>query len=77
MSSKIKTGSLDKNGNEVLDSTPMEIPVGFMRPPSIQQQIQRLVRTELSDAAGNRGDETFEESEDFGEEPEDFSTPIS
>jgi len=60
---------------EKLDPTPLEIPVGFQRPPSLQEQIQRLVRVELSDKAAAAGAETFEESEDFGEDDDDPGTP--
>lgn len=59
---------------EVPDKTPLEIPVGFQRPPSLQEQIQRLVRVELSDRASSEGMETFEESEDFGEDDRDDPT---
>lgn len=74
MSSKKR---LKGDGSEILDSKPMEIPVGFRRPPSMEEQLRRFVRMELSADASSRGQETFEESEYFGEDQEDadFSTP--
>lgn len=66
---------LTKEGSEILDSKPMEVPVGFMRPPSLQDQVRRLIRTEMSEQEYRKGGETFEESEEFGEEEEDFGTP--
>lgn len=61
-----QTGFLKPDGSEVLDSTPMEIPVGFERPESIQELIRRLVidpqiRQDLQD----HGAESFEEADDF------------
>lgn len=62
---------------ERVDNTPLEIPVGFQRPPSLQEQIQRLVRVEISERASEAGKETLEESEYFGDEEGDFDAPSS
>lgn len=59
------TPRLDANGHELLDPTPMAIPAGFKRPPTLAEQVRRLVRTSVSEWAANQGYETFEESEDF------------
>lgn len=56
---------LCKNGHELLDPTPMEVPVGYKRPPTLQEQVQRLVAGELSRVASSRGRESFEEADDF------------
>jgi len=56
---------LDERGHEVLDPTPMEIPLGFKRPPTLQEQIRQLIRTEMSQNAKGKGMETFEEADDF------------
>lgn len=56
---------LNDKGHEILDNTPVAIPVGWKRPESLQEQMRRMIRTELSQAAANEGFETFEESEDF------------
>lgn len=57
---------LDDKGREVVDSTPMAIPVGFQRPESLSETIRRLVRSEeLRRLAERAGAETFEEADDF------------
>lgn len=56
---------LDENGHEVPDPTPLEIPAGFKRPETLAEQVQRLVRTSVSEWAARNQEETFEESEDF------------
>lgn len=55
----------DERGREILDDKPAALPVGFQRPPSLQDQIRSLVRNELSRRASDQGFETFEESDDF------------
>lgn len=57
---------LDELGREILDSTPMAPPVGYVRQPSLTEQIRAMVRAEsLRHAAMEQGFETFEESNDF------------
>lgn len=58
-------------GHEVPDPTPLEIPAGFKRPETLQEQIKRLIRGSLSEYAEMHGHETFEEAEDF-EVDDDF-----
>lgn len=55
---------LDADGNEVLDTTPVEIPLGFNRPPSIQETIARYMNSAAL-LAERQGMESFEEAEDF------------
>jgi len=55
----------DEHGREILDQTPVARTVGFERPPSMQELIQRYVRTELSRQASQAGEESFEEADDF------------
>lgn len=57
--------ALNKRGHEVLDSTPVALPVGFKRPLSLNEQIRRLVKNELSNRAAAVGAESFEEADDF------------
>lgn len=57
--------NLDEKGREIPDPTPMEMPIGFSRPLTIQEQIRRMVQTEVSQAAAAHGAETWEESDDF------------
>lgn len=74
-----KLSSYDKKGGEVLDKTPIEMPVGFKRPKPIQDKIRELVNNalimkELSEA----GLESFEEADDFDipDETYDPTTPF-
>lgn len=56
----------DEHGRELPDPTPIEIPVRFRgRPESLTDQIRRMVRNELSEAAARSGHETFAEANDF------------
>lgn len=56
---------LDNFGREIPDPEPLTLPSGFRRPETLQEQVRRLVRTQLSMQAAESGAETFEESEDF------------
>ena len=59
-------------GYEVPDPTPMAPPVGYKRQPSMVDHIRQMVRSEhLRMHAAAQGFETFEESEDFGEDDDD------
>jgi len=62
---------------EHVDSTPMSVPVGFRRPPSLIEQMRSMIRNEMSQAAQLKGRETFEEANDFDmpDDPEDPRTP--
>lgn len=63
------------DGKEVLDSTPLEVPLHWRRPPSLRDQIKQFVRTELSAQAEDRGFDSFEEADDFemDEDPDPLS----
>ena len=67
--------TLNADGHEVPDPTPKALPVGFKRPETLAEQVQRLVRTSVSEHAAAHGMETFEEAEDFDTEDEDPFTP--
>lgn len=67
----------DENWGEVGDPTPVEVPLNFRPPPTIQEQIKRFVRTELSRQAAEKGHETFDEANDFGQDDEDDGLPRS
>jgi len=67
---------LDAKGHEIMDPTPVSLPAGFKRPETLAEQVQRLVRNQVSQEAHKAGAETFEEAEDFDIEDEiDPSTP--
>lgn len=55
----------DAKGRELPDPTPMEIPAGFQRPATLQEQIERCFRQVVSRNAEARGKESFEEANDF------------
>lgn len=72
----LKAAELDDQGRELLNPMQLEIPYGMERPASLQEQIQRVLRNELSMQAHNQGQETFEEANDFDvldDDPEPFS----
>lgn len=64
--------ALNERGHEVPDPTPVAMPVGFERPPSMIEMIRMHIRRELSEHAQSQGAETFEEAEDFEIEDEDI-----
>lgn len=63
------------NGREVLDTTPVEVPLHFRRPPTLQEQIKQFVRGEFSRSASEDGFDSFEEADDFDidEDPDPIS----
>lgn len=61
---------LDLAGREINDPNPVFIPA-LNRPLSLQDQIKRVLRTELSQQASAQGFETFEDADDF-EVDDDF-----
>ena len=68
----------DEYGREIPDPTPRALPVGLKRPETLAEQIQRMVRTHVSDAAAQTGQETFQEADDFetgDDEDDEPSTP--
>lgn len=58
-----------KAGKEVLDPTPVEAPLGFGQPPTLQETIERLVSSKWNEIAARNKFETLEEADDL--EPED------
>lgn len=63
---------LDRNGHEIPDPQPLEIPAGFKIPETMAEQIRRVTRMHLSELAREQGMETFEESEDFDIDDDSF-----
>lgn len=60
------------NRKEIPDPRPVAVPVGYRRPLTLQEEIKRFVRAELSQVAQAHELETFEEADDFDvdEDPE-------
>lgn len=68
---------LDEFGVEILDTTPVSLPTGFRKPETLQEQVARLVRNQVSREAEEAGYESFDEADDFDVEDEfDPSTPF-
>lgn len=54
-----------ENGRQVPDPRPVEVPTGLRVGPTLQEEIKRYVRAELSRRAMDNGRESFEEANDF------------
>lgn len=65
----------DDQGREIPDPTPVAVPAGWARPPSMEELIRRHIRVEMSRQAADQGLETFEESDDF--EVDEEGDPLS
>lgn len=72
--SRLDTAYINEKGQEVLNPKPTVLEL-TTRPPSLKEQIQRLVKSELSLQAMSQGRETFEEANDF--EVDDDPMPTS
>lgn len=59
----ITSGAADDK--EIVDPTPMEIPIQFQGPPTQNEIIQQMVRQEVSHWATEQNLGTFEEEDDF------------
>lgn len=67
----------DKEGNEIPDNTPVEVPLGYRTPPTLEQRMQAMIRSEaMAQYARAQGAETFDEANDFDVDDED-GTPES
>lgn len=63
-------GRLNEKGHEVLDNTPVVMPLGMKKPVDIQTMIQRQIIRALGEQQSRSGMETFEEADDFDVEDE-------
>lgn len=68
---------LDAEGREIPDPRPLSLPLGFKRPETLTEQVQRLIRNSMSEYAALNDAETFDESDDFDidDDPIDPETP--
>jgi len=55
---------LNENGHEILDDTPISLPLRFNRPPSKLDDLRAMLKI-VSREAEHAGQETFEEADDF------------
>lgn len=67
----------DEQGREIPDPTPVEVPLDYTRPLTLQEEFRRFLQIEASIIAENAGFETFEEADDFDvdEEEVEFISP--
>lgn len=65
---------LDQNGHAVLDDTPLALPYGADRPPTLAEQIARLVKREILDHR-NSGDDLPDDDEDWDEDSDQPFSP--
>lgn len=63
-------------GEQMPDQTPVELPLGYHHPESIQDMISRMVRdATLQQNLENEGFETEEEANDFDDSDDDHAPP--
>lgn len=75
---KLTHARLTMDGKELFNPTPIAIQTGPGRPLSIQDQIKRILRVEVSRQMEEQGEETFDESIDFEVgDPFDYDDPIT
>lgn len=73
-----RISSFNEKGEEVFDPRPLDIPIGFGKPPTIQELLAKFVyNPELRQAMAERDDlpEDFDEADDFDIPGEDMSSP--
>lgn len=68
---------LTSDGAEILDSTPMSIPLKFKKSESIDERVARILDHSHQKRLEEMGFETFDEADDFDipDDPIDPSTP--
>lgn len=59
---------LNEKGQEVPANKPPALPVGYKRPPSLEERMQTMIRGAMSLKAQADGYESFEEANDFNVE---------
>lgn len=68
----VETETHDALGRQKMDPNPVEVPVGFTPPPTLQQQLAQMLRArDIVAAQRARGEETLEDSVDFGNDDDD------
>jgi len=60
---------------EIPDQTPVEMPLGYEKPESLEHMIARMIRTTSNLAAKTNHIETFEEADDFDDDDDDLKSP--
>lgn len=60
-----KVKKIYKNRYETPDPTPVAVPLNYKHPPTLEDQMRRYIRSEVSRMAEQDGEESFEEADDF------------
>lgn len=68
------TSYLTECGKEVQNPLPRAVHFPLCKTETLQDQIKRLLRTELSSQAAAQGEETFEEANDFDVPDDEFDS---
>lgn len=63
---------INEKGQEVPDPTPVELPIGYKHPKTLDERIMAMVRNELSSLAEKQGFESWEEANDFDMEDDEL-----
>lgn len=64
----------NEKGQEIPDPTPIELPIGYKAPETLESMISRMVRVH-SLLAVKEGLESFEESDDFDDDENEMTSP--
>lgn len=72
----LESAILDEDGNELCNPVPLEVPEGFRRPPTLEEQINRVIRVRLSRVAEEQAIETFDEANDL-DIVDEFEAPLT
>ncbi len=65
------------DGGEMLEPTPLEIPIGFQKPETLASKIKRMVQIQISESAQDAGFESIQEANDFDIPGEDDNVATS
>lgn len=66
------SSGIDKNGREIPDPDPIELPIGYSHPPSLAEMMARMLHNQrYMDAQRAAGEETIEEAGDFDLDDDD------
>jgi len=60
-----------KDNREILDTTPVEMPLGYEKPESLSDMIARMIKTANIQAARTGQIESIEEADDFDTEDDE------
>jgi len=64
-----------KDNREILDKTPVEMPLGYEKPESLSDMIARMVRATNEQAKRTGAFETIEEADDFEVDDQEMQSP--